>query len=431
MNQKREMPENIRKMFEQRKLASNNSSSTQNPEIVQQPKEVEEAPLTPSDASDVQNQEQIEENADALNKDANLATNEQPASQPKQTKEESKKEKKEKKEKVKKEKPQKGKSKLSKKTKTIIIISSIVLVLAIAIVLVVTLCISKTEKMQAPTLKVYSLSNEVMIYVDENENADYYEFYYQEPSKPAKRITDNHNYIYLRTLVDKLGSYTIWARYGSKNEKMVSDISNKEKVTYTKQLDRVENANLDANTKVLTFSPIAKAISYRIYYGVGENEFISQAAPNSSSIDVVTVNLANKLKAGNYNLMIQAIASTGESSYYTNSELSKSIEFIYKTQLEPVKTATFKKSTSTLKLTLNKEKTNTNKFKINITFSTASSPLTIEKQFDSIADSQVLDLSQILSKYSKTASEVASISVVAVGGGYIEDSSALNVTIND
>ena len=173
MNQKREMPENIRKMFEQRKLASNNSSSTQNPEIVQQPKEVEEAPLTPSDASDVQNQEQIEENADALNKYANPATNEQPASQPKQTKEESKKEEKEKKEKVKKEKPQKGKSKLSKKTKTIIIISSIVLALAIAIVLVVTLCISKTEKMQAPTLKVYSLSNEVMIYVDENENKVY------------------------------------------------------------------------------------------------------------------------------------------------------------------------------------------------------------------------------------------------------------------
>lgn len=430
MSQKREMPENIRKMFEQRKLASNNALNTQNSDTIQQHQESEETSTITVDENSGQNSVEpveldnsLETSNNESNTNINAINNEQTEKKSKLPKEREKKEKK--------EKPQKEKKQLSKKSKIIIIVASVVFALAVAIVLIVTLCIPKTEKMQAPTLKVYSLSNEVMIYVDENENADYYEFYYQESGKPAKRIPENHNYIYLRTLVDKLGSYTIWARYGSKNEKAVSDISNKEKVTYTKQLDKINDATLNLETNELTFSRVNNAISYRIYYGAGENEFITQVNPTSSSIDVITVKLANKLKAGNYNLMIQAIASTGENSYYTNSELSKSIEFIYKTKLEPIKTATFKKSTSNIKITLDKNKTNTSKFKIIINFSTASSPLTVEKEFDSIADSQVLDLSQILSKYSKTASEIASISVIAVGSGYIEDSTVILATIND
>ena len=437
MSQKREMPENIRKMFEQRKLASNNSLNTQNSDTIQQHQESEETSTITVDENSGQNpvepvelDNSLETSNNESNTNINAINNEQREKKSKLPKESKKKEKK--------EKPQKEKKQLSKKSKIIIIVASVVFALAVAIVLIVTLCIPKTEKMQAPTLKVYSLSNEVMIYVDENDNADYYEFYIQKTGSSAQIIRNSsNNFIYIKEMLNNkddassLGEYTIWARYGSKNEKAVSDISNKEKVTYTKQLDKINDATLNLETNELTFSRVNNAISYRIYYGAGENEFITQVNPTSSSIDVITVNLANKLKAGNYNLMIQAIASTGENSYYTNSELSKSIEFIYKTKLEPIKTATFKKSTSNIKITLDKNKTNTSKFKIIINFSTASSPLTVEKEFDSIADSQVLDLSQILSKYSKTASEIASISVIAVGSGYIEDSTAISATIND
>lgn len=437
MSQKREMPENIRKMFEQRKLASNNALNTQNSDTIQQHQESEETSTITVDENSGQNpvelvqlDNSLETSNNESNTNINAINNEQREKKSKLPKESKKKEKK--------EKPQKEKKQLSKKSKIIIIVASVVFALAVAIVLIVTLCIPKTEKMQAPTLKVYSLSNEVMIYVDENDNADYYEFYIQKTGSSAQIIRNSsNNFIYIKEMLNNkddassLGEYTIWARYGSKNEKAVSDISNKEKVTYTKQLDKINDATLNLETKELTFSRVNNAISYRIYYGAGENEFITQVNPTSSSIDVITVNLANKLKAGNYNLMIQAIASTGENSYYTNSELSKSIEFIYKTKLEPIKTATFKKSTSNIKITLDKNKTNTSKFKIIINFSTASSPLTVEKEFDSIADSQVLDLSQILSKYSKTASEIASISVIAVGSGYIEDSTAISATIND
>ena len=437
MSQKREMPENIRKMFEQRKLASNNALNTQNSDTIQQHQESEETSTITVDENSGQNpvepvelDNSLETSNNESNTNINAINNEQREKKSKLPKESKKK--------GEKEKPQKEKKQLSKKSKIIIIVASVVFALAVAIVLIVTLCIPKTEKMQAPTLKVYSLSNEVMIYVDENDNADYYEFYIQKTGSSAQIIRNSsNNFIYIKEMLNNkddassLGEYTIWARYGSKNEKAVSDISNKEKVTYTKQLDKINDATLNLETKELTFSRVNNAISYRIYYGAGENEFITQVNPTSSSIDVITVNLANKLKAGNYNLMIQAIASTGENSYYTNSELSKSIEFIYKTKLEPIKTATFKKSTSNIKITLDKNKTNTSKFKIIINFSTASSPLTVEKEFDSIADSQVLDLSQILSKYSKTASEIASISVIAVGSGYIEDSTAISATIND
>lgn len=437
MSQKREMPENIRKMFEQRKLASNNALNTQNSDTIQQHQESEETSTITVDENSGQNpvepvelDNSLETSNNESNTNINAINNEQREKKSKLPKESKKK--------GKKEKPQKEKKQLSKKSKIIIIVASVVFALAVAIVLIVTLCIPKTEKMQAPTLKVYSLSNEVMIYVDENDNADYYEFYIQKTGSSAQIIRNSsNNFIYIKEMLNNkddassLGEYTIWARYGSKNEKAVSDISNKEKVTYTKQLDKINDATLNLETNELTFSRVNNAISYRIYYGAGENEFITQVNPTSSSIDVITVNLANKLKAGNYNLMIQAIASTGENSYYTNSELSKSIEFIYKTKLEPIKTATFKKSTSNIKITLDKNKTNTSKFKIIINFSTASSPLTVEKEFDSIADSQVLDLSQILSKYSKTASEIASISVIAVGSGYIEDSTAISATIND
>lgn len=437
MSQKREMPENIRKMFEQRKLASNNALNTQNSDTIQQHQESEETSTITVDENSGQNpvepvelDNSLETSNNESNTNINAINNEQREKKSKLPKESKKK--------GEKEKPQKEKKQLSKKSKIIIIVASVVFALAVAIVLIVTLCIPKTEKMQAPTLKVYSLSNEVMIYVDENDNADYYEFYIQKTGSSAQIIRNSsNNFIYIKEMLNNkddassLGEYTIWARYGSKNEKAVSDISNKEKVTYTKQLDKINDATLNLETNELTFSRVNNAISYRIYYGAGENEFITQVNPTSSSIDVITVNLANKLKAGNYNLMIQAIASTGENSYYTNSELSKSIEFIYKTKLEPIKTATFKKSTSNIKITLDKNKTNTSKFKIIINFSTASSPLTVEKEFDSIADSQVLDLSQILSKYSKTASEIASISVIAVGSGYIEDSTAISATIND
>ena len=55
MSQKREMPENIRKMFEQRKLASNNALNTQNSDTIQQHQESEETSTITVDENSGQN----------------------------------------------------------------------------------------------------------------------------------------------------------------------------------------------------------------------------------------------------------------------------------------------------------------------------------------------------------------------------------------
>lgn len=440
MNQKREMPENIRKMFEQRKLASNNSSNAPVKPVAEQ--------IKPSslDAEEIKEEvkteqkEQISQNNDLLDNTKNDITqdlnnevvNDQPIEQPKQDKKEkTAKPKKEKIVKEKKQKEQKEKKKLSKKAKTIITISAIAFVLIIAVVVLVIMLIPKVEKMSTPKLKVYTLSNQVMIYVDKNDNADYYEFYIyiQRPGETpeTKVIPENNNFIYIKEYLNQVGEYTIWARYGSNNEKAVSDISNKEKVIYTKQLDKINDATLNLETNELTFSRVNNAISYRIYYGAGENEYITQISP--TSIGSIKVNLADKLQAGNYNLTIQAIADAN--SYYTNSELSSSINFVYKTTLRPITSATYTKSTSNLTLSLDIEKTNTSKFKISIKFKNDLNALSFEKQFDEVLNSQTLDLSFILSKYSKASSDVDSITIIALGSEYVNNSTEVYATIYD
>lgn len=442
MNQKREMPENIRKMFEQRKLASNNSSNAPVQPVAEQIK-----PSSP-DAEEIKEEvkteqkEQISQNNDLLDNTKNDITqdlnnevvNDQPIEQPKQDKDKKAKTAKPKKEKIvkeKKQKEQKEKKKLSKKAKTIITISAIAFVLIIAVIVLVIMLIPKVEKMNAPKLKVYTLSNQVMIYVDKNDNADYYEFYIyiQRPGKTpeTKVVPENNNFIYLKEYLNQVGEYTIWARYGSNNEKAVSDISNKEKVIYTKQLDKINDATLNLETNELTFSRVNNAISYRIYYGAGENEYITQISP--TSIGSIKVNLADKLQAGNYNLTIQAIADAN--SYYTNSELSSSINFVYKTTLRPITSATYTKSTSNLTLSLDIEKTNTSKFKISIKFKNDLNALSFEKQFNEVLNSQTLDLSLILSKYSKASSDVDSITIIALGSEYVNNSTEVYATIYD
>lgn len=444
MNQKREMPENIRKMFEQRKLASNNSSNASVQPVAEQIK-----PSSP-DAEEIKGEvkteqkEQISQNNDLVDNTKNDITqdlnnevvNDQPIEQPKQDKDKKAKIAKPKKEKIvkeKKQKEQKEKKKLSKKAKTIITISAIAFVLIITVIVLVIMLIPKVEKMNAPKLKVYTLSNQVMFYVDENENADYYEFYIQKSGDTAKRIPSQSNVIYISSMLNNpndsksLGKYTIWARYGSKNEKAVSDISNKEVVVYTKQLDKINDATLNLETNELTFSRVNNAISYRIYYGAGENEYITQISP--TSIGSIKVNLADKLQAGNYNLTIQAIADANR--YYTNSELSSSINFVYKTTLRPITSATYTKSTSNLTLSLDIEKTNTSKFKISIKFKNDLNALSFEKQFNEVLNSQTLDLSLILSKYSKVSSDVDSITIIALGSEYVNNSTEVYATIYD
>ena len=74
MNQKREMPENIRKMFEQRKLASNNSSNASVQPVAEQIK-----PSSP-DAEEIKEEvkteqkEQISQNNDLLDNTKNDIT---------------------------------------------------------------------------------------------------------------------------------------------------------------------------------------------------------------------------------------------------------------------------------------------------------------------------------------------------------------------
>ena len=421
MSQKREMPENIRKMFEQRKMASNNSSVAPSTKVTNKvedtlPKNVDNDNNVQEKSSDI-----IPNQTNISNQNNDVIENVE------------KKQKKDKKEKRNNnELTPKNKKTLSKKAKKIITFSILSLVLVVAIVVTVVFCLPKVSKMEPPSLKVHTLSNQIMLYVDENEKAEVYEFYIQKSnSTNIMRIPSNKNVVSLTSLLNdkdnpqSLGKYTVWAKYGSSNNKVASDSSNKVVVTYSKQLDKVEDVDIDDENGILTFAKVTNAVGYKVYYG--EGKYIYQEQTKTTGNIQITLN--DKLTAGNYSITIQANADSSENSFYTDSELCESINYIYRSTLQPVKTATFTKSTNEMVINIDTAKTNTNKYKIEMKFVGNLNLISFEKEFDQINSTLSFDLSIVFAKYEQSSSNIEFMKVTALGSEYVNDSTFTEVTI--
>lgn len=422
MNQKKEMPENIRKMFEQKNAGSNASFVVQKPQSAPIPapinnKNDEVSPQTPPQENISQNQENTSQNQKEL-----------PQKPEKLPQKPEKIEKKEKIEKISQEKT--NKKKLSKKTKTIIISLSC-LVLIGAIVLTIFLCLPKTKRLDTPTLQVFSLSNQIILYVDENRNADAYEFYYQKQGAKQNSFIYNENQVSLSMLFNDennqntLGTYTFWARYVSSNEKLSSKTSEKVTKTFKKQLAKI-NVGTGIVGNVLTFAKNDKASGYKIYYNGEDYVYITQPVTDNVSVNLKDLFVQNSITPKSYALSIQAIA--GENGLYDNSELSDLIEYVHTVELEPVLSATFNKSTYSLDFTINTAKTNTTKFEIELVpYLSESKVIVIE--FDEIKENLSYNLSLVFSKFGYLSADVVEMNIKAYGSEYVITSSSLSVTL--
>ena len=190
-------------------------------------------------------------------------------------------------EKVKEQKPEKPKKQLSTKVK-LIIFASVFAVVAIAGVIIFFALQPKPEKLATPVISIHKLSNQTVLYVDQNKNAEYYEFYIQKiGDTDVKYIKSDTNEVNLRSFFqtkEELGEYEVWARYGSKNEKIASDESEREYCKYTKTLEtpKVEYKS-DDNSKIV-WLPVANATAYHVYYGAKTSEYFRVTTSSSTSL---------------------------------------------------------------------------------------------------------------------------------------------------
>lgn len=418
MNQKREMPENIRKMFEQKNAGSNASFVPPKPEPVQ--------------TENPQSEESIFQNLENKNIENSQEQENIPQNQEKLPKKPEKKEKIKKKDK--KEETQQennSKKKLSKKAKAIIISLSC-LVLIGAVVLTVFLCLPKTKQLDTPTLQVFSLSNQTILYVDENKNADAYEFYYQKQGEKQNSFNSNTNQISLTMLFNDeenqntLGTYTFWARYISSVSKLSSKTSAKVTKTFKKQLAKV-NISTELTNDVLTFAKIDNASGYKIYYNGEEFVDISQPTTDNVSINLKDLFVEKNIIPNSYTLSVQAVADTN--GLYENSELSDLIDYVHTIKLEPVLSATFNKSSYELEFTIDTVKTNTTKFELELVPNYSSDSKIVVIEFDEIKASLSYNLSLVFSKFGYQSTDIVEMNITAYGSEYIISSSSLSVSL--
>ena len=391
---KKEMPENIRKMFEAKKHQNSNA----NAEVKE-----DENKTVSEDLSFKQ------ENADTTLEDKPLLDNANENADVK---------KKKKKTKTKDEKLDSGnkkeKKKLSKKQKVIIsVISS--LVACALIVVVVFLFLPKAMKLETPVLQIYSLSNQTRLYVDENQNAKLYGFYIQkEGESVVTTISSDSNEVSIKSKLKEPGRYYVWAKYISNDYKLSSDESIKVTYDYYETLD-TPIANLSQDSSQLKFNPVKNAKEYKIYYTMSNTEMNYFTIPNNSTNENIVFDLTQlrTKPAGIYNLYVQAIADS--TKYYKNSELGEVVEYVNSYKLEDIKSASYDTNTKLLSFEIDSEKTNTLRFEINI-----NNGKTIQGYVASeLKDTYVIDLTP----YLNLGTTVTSLKIKALGDGAFVTSS--------
>ena len=400
---KKEMPESIKKLFEQKQ----NGVAKQDTKV-EANTFVEEIDTLKKDKFDNKNQE-----SEVL--PVNIEHKEEQKKSKKKKKEKSNKEEKLKKDKnVKEKKIQEDDSnknkKFSKKTK-VTILSILLAIACCAFVITLTIfLVPKTNKMDPPVLQIYSLSNQTILHVEENEDAILYEFYIQKKGETnISYISSNTNEVSIKSKLSTPGEYYIWARYGGKNSKETSNDSIKLTFYYYEYLD-IPSVYVSSDQQTLTWLKVVNAKEYRVYYGMQDENlnYFTVAQPASTTTNVVfEFSQFNNLNAGNYTLYVQAIAD--ESNFYKNSELSKPILYANKTKLADVVSATFNSENNMLSFKIDTLKTVTNFYEIVI-----NDNETFICKIDSILENNIFDLTP----YLKKGETVSNLKIKALGDGY-------------
>ena len=333
----------------------------------------------------------------------------------------------EKKPKSKPEKTKEPKPKKEEKSGKKLKINKKILILCLAALFVVALIVvavivfsPKYEKMNAPTITVYTLSNQTIVYVEENKDAVRYDFCIQKQGETSVTyLSSNTNSISIVSKLKTPGQYLIWARYAGQNRQQNSDESEKYVYTYTKPLNA---PNVNKTGSKLLWEKDTQAKEYRVYYGANEEGalyfVVNQPASSFANVEFDLSTLST-LAPGRYSLHVQSVAST--SSYYTDSELGREISYDNVKTLGNILTATFSTSTNLLTFTVDTAKTFVTKFEININGGAISGQLVASE----LASSYTFDLTPYIS------SNVTDLKIKALGeNSYIIDSGYKVCTIS-
>lgn len=341
---KAQMPEHIRKMFEQKGM------------LKQQPEEKPQtqAPQAETEAEVETQQPQVEEQPEV--EQVSTEQVEENSGEEVQQQEEQLQDKKGKKNK-------KDKKPLSKKKKTIILIATIGgAILAAAIAILVVVLIDMNKKMEAPELSVYETSTGIILFVEPNERAVSYEFTIKKSgsSKATVIPSETNELAPLKAAMETPGTYTITARYVGVNDNASSFPS--KNVVYNKY-EQLKTPVVTKKQNTLEWVQITNATAYRIYYGVENNtpKYLEIAATTAANA-VFALSEIDKLGAGAYTLYVVAV---GEGNYLA-SELSAPIEYSYSSPLAAPKNIVYDNLNKILTFTIDVEKSKTTSFMIYI-----------------------------------------------------------------
>ena len=401
---KASMPEHIRKMFEAKGMLPKQDTpappvqnSEQNKQLEPEVQEVEPVDQTqPVEDVEVQDNNQ-EENAE-------LET----------TSEKPKKIKKEKQPKEKKEKTKMSK----KKKKLILILSAVALVVAVALVFVIMYIVDINKKMEAPVVSVYNISNETRLYVEKNDRAVSYEFYIKKKGVgKTTSIPSSSNEISLQAYLKEPGSYEIYAKYIGINDNATSNAS---KTVVYENYEKLSTPVVTKNATTLAWTPVSHAQKYYVYYGVkdGQAQYLEVQASSSTENVVFNLSEIDKLGAGAYTLYVMAVGA--ENSYYSSSELSSAISYVYSTKLIAPTNVVYNASSHILTFSIDTTKVYSQSFLISVN----NGQINFEFDINEISQTIVVDMLPFVS-----STTISSITVASVGDGtYTTNSDASSAT---
>ena len=412
---KKEMPESIRKLFEQKQNGT--MQQEKNKDIVVDDTSTNSVVSVDDAESLKQNELDITDGNKKENKSQDIK---------KSKKENTKKEKNSKnqtnEEKIETENEKNNSKKLSKKTK-ITILSILLAVVCCAFIITLTIfLLPKANKMTAPTIQIYSLSNQTILHIDENDDAILYEFYIQKKGETnITYISSQTNEVSIKSKLSSPGEYYIWARYGGKNSQETSKKKKKYTYYYYEYLD-TPSVYVSSDETKLSWLKVVNAKEYRVFYGItGQSlDYFTVAQPSTTTTNVeFYFSEFNNISAGNYTLYVQAVAD--ESNYYKSSQLSQPIVYANKTKLQNVISATFNSTNNMLIFNIDIQKTQTKRFEIIVNNS---------ETFGFVADLVNETYTIDLTPYLKKGISISSLKIKAVGDGdYITDSDYIDVTI--
>lgn len=252
--------------------------------------------------------------------------------------------------KTKKQKPQKEKKKINK----LMVILLIVVVVILAVVITcLSLYIKKiTTKLATPTYEIYQRDVGTIINIDKVDNALGYEITMCKEGLSDAIFKSTSTVVEIKSYLNKAGEFNVKIRALGKTDKATSDYSEIKTVVNNIALD-TPNVFRDGN--IISWNPVAKAVNYKIYYGVNFNADtvsykIVEQNNNIINFDLTTL---NEYGAGAYPIYVQAIT---DEQFYLNSGYSKTIVYEYYEKTQDVLQPIFNLSSKKLTFMLDKSK---------------------------------------------------------------------------